>query len=200
MSSTNKVDIMLLGESRDDFLTKSERDTTIVFAPSLDILVGIRPEEVTKEASVGDISGSHDALDLLKRAQFWGETTVHAEDFLINKGCDGEAVEAVSESLPQLDVIAALAFIIESINTVDRCALMVATKQEEVLWVLNFVGQEQTHGLEGLLATINVISQEKVVGIGRETAIFEKSKQIVVLSVDITYLMFSSDPGSYRKS
>lgn len=111
---------------------------------------------------------------------------MHAENLLINKCCDGEAIEAISEGLPQLDVIAALALIIKSVNTINGCALVVATEEEEVLRVLDLVGQEEAHGLEGLLATINIIPQEEVVGIGWETAIFEKSEQIVVLPVHIT--------------
>jgi hypothetical protein len=63
---------------------------------------------------------------------------------------------------------------------------VVATEEEEVLRVLDLVGQEEAHSLEGLLATIDVISQEEIVGIGWETAIFEKSEQIVVLTVYIT--------------
>jgi hypothetical protein len=65
MSSADQVDIMLLGECRHDFLSESERNTSIVLTPSLDILIGIRPEEVAKETGVGDISGSHNTLDLL---------------------------------------------------------------------------------------------------------------------------------------
>lgn len=38
-----------------------------------------------------------------------------------------------------------------------------------------------------LFASINVVSKEEVVGFRRETAIFEESEKIVVLSVDVTY-------------
>jgi hypothetical protein len=123
---------------------------------------------------------------LLERAKLWAQATVHAEDFLVDESSDGETIETVSESLPQLDVIATLALIVKSVNTINGCALVVATEEEEVLRVLDLVGQEEAHGLEGLLATINVITQEEIVGIGRETAIFEKSEQIVVLPVHIT--------------
>ena len=63
---------------------------------------------------------------------------------------------------------------------------MVATEEEKVLRILDLVRQEKAHSLEGLLATIDIISQEEVVGIGWETAIFKKSEQIVVLPVHIT--------------
>jgi hypothetical protein len=68
MSSTDQIDVMLLAESWDYFLTESEADTSIIFTPTLNILVGVGPQEVTEETSVWDISGSHDSFDLLKAA------------------------------------------------------------------------------------------------------------------------------------
>jgi len=44
---------------------------------------------------------------------------VHAKDLLVNDGGDWEAVEAVRESLPQLDVVSSFAFVIKSVNSVD---------------------------------------------------------------------------------
>ena len=85
---------------------------------------------------------------------------MHGKDFLINNGSDGKTVEAVRERLPQLDVVAPLAFIIESINAIDGGTFVVATKNEEVLWVLDLVGQKQADCLEGLLAPVHVVAQE----------------------------------------
>jgi hypothetical protein len=56
---------------------------------------------------------------LLERAKLWAQATVHAEDFLVNESSDGETIETVSESLPQLDIVAALALVVETINSVD---------------------------------------------------------------------------------
>ena len=68
-----------------------------------------------------------------------------AENLLIHNGGDGQAVEAVRERLPQLDVVTSLAyvmlmllhnyliqlsltFIIESIDPVDGSTLMVSSE------------------------------------------------------------------------
>ena len=37
-----------------------------------------------------------------------------------------------------------LTLIIESVDTVDAGALVVASEEEEVLWILDLVGEEQT--------------------------------------------------------
>jgi hypothetical protein len=100
-------------------LAKGEGDTTVVLTPSLNVFVGVRPEEVTEKASVWDISRSHDALDLLERAKLRAQASMHAKDLLVDDGSNWQAIEAVSEGLPQLDVVAALALIVKAINSVD---------------------------------------------------------------------------------
>ena len=115
---------------------------------------------------------------------------MHGENLLINNGGNRQAVEAVGESLPQLNVVSAFALIVESVDTVNRGALVVAAQNEEVLGVLDFVGKEQANGLQGLLPTIDVITKEEIVGLWGETTVFEKSKQVVVLTVNITTNLF----------
>ena len=65
---------------------------------------------------------------------------MHGEDLLVDNGRDGQAVEAIRKSLPQLDVVAALALVVETVDTVDGRALMVAAQDEEVFGVLDLVG------------------------------------------------------------
>lgn len=63
---------------------------------------------------------------------------------------------------------------------------MVTSQQEEVLRVLNFISQQKANGFQTLLASVNVISEEKVVGIRREPSVLEQSQQVVVLTMHIT--------------
>ena len=100
---------------------------------------------------------------------------MHGEDLLIDDSRNGETVEAVRESLPQLNVVPPLALIVETIDTVDGGALVVTTENEEVLGVLDLVSQKEADGLQRLLATVNVVTQEQVVGLGREATVFEKT-------------------------
>lgn len=111
---------------------------------------------------------------------------MHGEDFLVDNGCNWQAIEAIRKCLPQLDVVAPLALIVEAIDAVDGRALVVAAQDEKVLRVLDLVCEEQADGLEGLLATIDVIAEEEVIGLWGETAVLEQAQQIVVLSVDVT--------------
>lgn len=124
---------------------------------------------------------------------------MHGENLLVNDGGNGEAVEAVGEGLPELDVVSALALIVESINTVDRGALVVTAENEEVFGVLDLVGKEQADSLEGLLATVDVVTEEQVVGLRGETTVFEQTEEIVVLTVDITTDLKTNTDASEKK-
>lgn len=62
---------------------------------------------------------------------------------------------------------------------------MVSSQDEEILGVLDLVCQEQANCLERLLAPVDVVSEEEVVGFGRETTVLEQSKQVIVLAVNV---------------
>lgn len=110
---------------------------------------------------------------------------MHRENLFVNYGRDRQAVEAVGEGLPQLDVVPALALIVEAVNAVDGGALVVPAEDEEVLGVLYLVGEEQAYSLEGLLASVDVVAKEQVVSLRGEAAVLEEAQQVVVLPVDI---------------
>lgn len=111
---------------------------------------------------------------------------MHGEDLLIDNGCNRQAVEAVGKCLPQFNVVASLAFVVEAVDTVDGGTFVVTTKDEKVLRVLDLVCKQEADRLERLLASIYVIAEEEVVGLWWESSILEETEKIVVLSVDIT--------------
>ena len=120
---------------------------------------------------------------------------MHGEDLLVDDGGNREAVEAVGEGLPQLDIVSSLALVIEPIDAVDRGALVVSAQDEEVLGILDLVCQKQADRLKRLLASIDVVAEEKVVGLGGETTILEKTKEVIVLPVDVTANLVASGSG-----
>lgn len=192
MSPANEIHIMFLQEPRNHIRAEGEGYATIVFAPAGDILVWIGPEQVAEQTTIGNISWTHDPPDLFHGVQIWGETTMHGENFLIDDRSDWEAVEAVSKSLPELDVVSSLALIVEAIDTVYRCTLVVASKDKEILWILDLVGEEEADGLQGLLSSVDVVAQKEVVGFRRESSILKQTQEIVVLAVNITTDLYGS--------
>ena len=60
-------------------------------------------------------------LNLVKGVDTWGQTSMEAEDLVLNNSCEWEVVEQLSELFPDIGVsVLTQAFIIESIPTVKR--------------------------------------------------------------------------------
>ena len=66
---------------------------------------------------------------------------MHAEDFIIDTGSYGEAIETLSKSFPKFDTVPSFALIIETVDLINRSTLMVASKQEEIFRVLDFISE-----------------------------------------------------------
>jgi hypothetical protein len=138
-----------------------------------------------------------------------------------------DAVEAVGESLPQLDVVTPLAcmsapkrkgktqqskrgqftaqncsllgrrqraqrqplsrrrprtLVVEAVDAVDRGRLVVAAEDEEVFGVLDLVREQEANSLERLLAAVDIVSKEEVVGLGRLSKVKARTGQCVHLA------------------
>lgn len=51
---------------------------------------------------------------------------MHGENLLVYDRSNWQAIEAIRECLPKLDVVSPLALVVEAIDTVDRSAFVVA--------------------------------------------------------------------------
>jgi len=176
MSPANQVDIIAVCEFVHHILSKRKGNPAVIFTPLFHILVWVRPKQVAEKARIRYVSWPHDIFDRVDFVEFRGESSVHAKNFVIDEGCNGQAIEAVGEDFPELDSVAALTLIIKPVNSVDAGTLVVSSEKEEVLGEFNFVRKQQTHSLKRLLATVDVVAHEKVVCVWREAAIFEKSQ------------------------
>ena len=122
--------------------------------------IWISPENVTKETRVRNITRPCDVCNLFHLAQLRTQTTMHADDFVIDDCGTRKAVEGVTKRLPKLDAEAATAFIIEPIYPVDSCTFMVPTQDEKVFWVLDLIRKEKTHNLKRLFSSIDIVTKE----------------------------------------
>jgi hypothetical protein len=92
---------------------------------------------------------------------------MHTDNLIINDGRARQTVESVAKMLPDFDAVAATAFIVKSIYAINSCTFMVATKNEEVFWILDFVCKEKADNLNGLLSAIYIVPEEEIVGLFR---------------------------------
>jgi len=59
MSTANEIEILTFEKAVNDVGTKSVRNSTVILAPSVNVLFRIRPEQITEQASVGNVSRSN---------------------------------------------------------------------------------------------------------------------------------------------
>jgi len=88
---------------------------------------------------------------------------VYAKYFLINDRGNWKTIEAIRERFPELDVVPALTFIIKAINSVDRGTFVVPSQKKKVLWVFDFVSQQEADSFQTLFASVNVITKKKII-------------------------------------
>lgn len=73
------------------------------------------------------------------------------------------------------------------INPIDTGALVVASQQEEVLRILDFVGEQQTDRFQRLLSSVHVVAQEQIIRVRWEVAVLKQAQQVIILPMDITW-------------
>ena len=131
------------------------------------------------------IRRSHHTTDLFHGIQIRAKSPMHGEYFLVDDCCNRQAIEAIGECLPQLDVISPLALVVESVYAVDRCALVVSTQNKEIFWILDLVREKQTYGFERLFASVDIIPKEKVICFRWKASVFKEAEEIVILTMYI---------------
>lgn len=181
MSSADEVKIVFLDEFSHHVFTENPAYAPIILSKLTDTSLWVWPKQVTKETLIRYISRSHNILNLFQVLQLRTESSMHTEDFLIDQSHHGKTIEDIAESFPKSDGVSSFAFIIESVDSVDLGTLVITPQEEKVLWVLYFVAEQQCDGLKWLLPSVDIVSQEEVVGLRRESSILKDPKQIIVL-------------------
>lgn len=110
---------------------------------------------------------------------------MHREDFLVDDRCNGQAIEAVGERLPELDIIPSLAFVVESIYAVDGRALVIPAQDEEVFWIFDLVREKQANGFKRLFTSVDVVPKKQIICFRWESSVFKEAEKVVILAMNI---------------
>ncbi len=86
----------------------------------------------------------------------------------VDEGGQGEVVEKVGEETPDVSVpVFAETFVVEAVNLGDLPGLVVASEDGDSVLVSEFESNEKCDGLNGIVASVDVITHKKVVGVWR---------------------------------
>ena len=151
MGAADQIHVPLGEAARDHARATKEGDGPVVVRPTGNVLVWFGPQQDANDPCVRHVRGPHKALHHFEARELRGKAAEHADDLLVDDPADRQAVEDVAELLPDLDVVAALAHIVEAENPGDGGALVVPAQQKKVLGVLDFTegdheGQQRHEG------------------------------------------------------
>lgn len=106
-----------------------------------------------------DLSEAVNDLDLINAMDAGRQTTVDAEDLVIDNAGEGEIVEHVGEVVPDSSVaVLAAAFGVEAVGLSNTARLVVATDQVNAMRVAQFETDQQRNGLDTEEAAINIVA------------------------------------------
>jgi len=176
VGSADQINVIFLEEILNYSLSKRVTHSSVILAPARLALLRVTPKQVAEQAVLRHFCRAGNLLELSHSDKLGRKSTVHTENFVIDEGRNRHTVEHILEFLPEANRIPTFAFVVESVDPVDLTALVVAAKQEEVFLEFDLVRKKKNYCLKGLLSAVDVISQEKVVGLGREASILEKAE------------------------
>jgi len=111
---------------------------------------------------------------------------VQTEDLVVDEGRQRQEVEQVCEVLPHVGVaVLAQALIVEAVNLRDLARLVVAAQDSDAAGIADLERDQQSHGLDGEVAAVNVVAHEEVVGVRVGASDLEQLHQVVELAVDV---------------
>lgn len=106
-----------------------------------------------------NLSEAVDDLDLIDTMDARRQTTVDAEDLVVDDAGEGEVVEHVGEVVPDSSVaILAAAFCVETVGLGYSSRLVVAADEVDAMRVAELETDEQRDGFDTKEAAINVVT------------------------------------------
>ena len=100
-----------------------------------------------------------EAADVVECVDARRETSMEAEDLVIDEGSEWEIVEEVGEELPDVCIaIFAQALVVEAVHLCNLSGLVVTAKDGDSGGVSNLEGNEEGNGFDGVVASINVVA------------------------------------------
>lgn len=158
MGSGDKCETVIMIKGLGDVLAESVSRSSRRDSPAAPI-VRVGPEQVTHRTFMRHLLYPVQSSDVIEGINGGGEPAVEAEDLVVDKGGEGEVIEEVGEVFPNVGVtIFAQALVVEAINLSNLPGLVVAAKDGDALRVADLERNEESDGLDGEVAAVNVVT------------------------------------------
>ena len=149
-------------------------------------IVRVRPEQVAHGTLVRHLDHAVDIANHVQCVQTGRKAAVQAEDLVLDDGGQWQVIEQICEVLPHVCVaVLAEAFVIEAVDLGDLATLVIAPKNGDPVLEAHFQANQQCDCLYTIVASVDVVSHEQVVCVGRASSYLKELHQVVELPVDV---------------
>lgn len=139
---------------------------------------------------MGDLLDTIKRSDVVESVDRRTQSTVQTEDLVFNESSEGEVVEEVGEVFPHVCIaVFAKALVVEAVDLGDLTRLVVSTENGYAVTVAELEGNQQSDGLNRVVTTVDIVTHEQVVGVGRVATNAEELRQVVLEDVSETATM-----------
>lgn len=112
--------------------------------------------------------------DLINSLDIGGETTMDTEDRSINDSTQREIIEDFSEIVPGVDVtVLSQDFIVETVSLSGLSGFVITSEEGDALRVLSLQTKKIFNSFNGIVTSINEITDENVFVLGKITTLAE---------------------------
>ena len=95
-------------------------------------------------------------------------------NLVINEGSNGQVIKYFREGSPYIEwSVFSNALVIETVDLGDQPRLMISSQQSYSVLISDLQGQQHQESLNAVSASIHVVSQKNIVGVGRIASNFE---------------------------
>ncbi len=109
-----------------------------------------------------------------------------AQDLIVNEGGDRKQVEDAATIAPRVGVpVLSLALVVESIYLSDLTRLVVAPQERDAIGPFCLQREQSGEGLEAVVAAVDKVPEEHVVGVWDLSAGAKELLKIVKLAMDV---------------
>ena len=144
MGSCDGLEAISLDELFADVLSECVAGTAGRHTPARFLLFGVRPNQVAHGALMRNFGDSIDLFNLVQGVDAGRETSVQAENLVLNHSSQRQVVEEISQVLPNVSVaVLAHALVVKPINLRDLSALVVASEDADAVFVANLEAEKQ---------------------------------------------------------
>ena len=122
-----------------------------------------------------DLHSSVDESNLIDCFDFWGQSSVNAENFSFDDSSDTKIIEDFCAVFPRIGIsVFSNGLIVETVHSGDLSCLVVSSQEGDVSWVLQLEAQEKLECLNRVEPSVDKVSHEDVSSVGDLTSLIEK--------------------------